>query len=157
VHALTRTCLEILLSAGWPVTIQTRSSLVVRDMDLLAEFDQIEVGLTITTDKDEIRKIFEPNSSRIPARIRALEKLKARGISTYAFVGPILPMDPEALAQRLEPVADEVLIDRMNYPRSIMPLLKRHGFEFILQHEFHMHVEKVFKDIFGPGKVSTCY
>ncbi len=154
---LTRKCLEILCEAGWPVTVQTKSSLILRDIDLLAGFEDIEVGITITTNREKTRKIFEPNASSIPARIRALEKLRGRGIPTYAFVGPILPMDPVALARRLEQAAEEILIDRMNYPRNIMQLLKKHGFEYILEDEFQQDVTRIFEDIFGKDRVSTCY
>jgi DNA repair photolyase len=154
---LTRGCLEILLEAGWPVTIQTKSSLILRDIDLLERFDEIEAGITVTTDQDSIRRMFEPYSSSIPARIRALEKMKAKGIPTYAFVGPILPMNPEGLAKRLKQAVDEVLIDKMNYPRLIQAFLAKQGLEYILEDEFHGYVKQVFDEMFGPNKICVVY
>ncbi|MFC1787059.1 radical SAM protein [Halobacteriota archaeon] len=68
-YELTRRCLEVLLKSGWPVTIQTKSPLVLRDLELLREFDEIEVGLTITTADENIRKIFEPKAPPIKQRI----------------------------------------------------------------------------------------
>jgi len=47
-YELTRRCLEILSKYGWPVTIQTKSPLVKRDLELLRTFNDIEAGLTIT-------------------------------------------------------------------------------------------------------------
>ena len=58
-YKLTRQCLEILAQNDWPVTIQTRSSLVLRDIDILKEGRYFEVGLTVTTADDSMRTLFE--------------------------------------------------------------------------------------------------
>jgi len=71
-YELTKKCLEILLERRWPATIQTKSPLVFRDMELLRKFNEIEVGLTITTADEKIREIFEPNSPSTKQRIEAL-------------------------------------------------------------------------------------
>ena len=49
-YKLTRQCLEVLLEYQFPVDILTKSPLVLRDMDIMEKFKEIEVGLTITTD-----------------------------------------------------------------------------------------------------------
>ena len=113
-YELTKTCLEILLKHGWPVTIQTKSPLVKRDLGLLGTFNDIEVGLTITTADENIREIFEPNSPAIDERIEALEKLHSAGLKTYAMIAPLLP-EAEGLVTLLSEKVDYVLIDRMNY------------------------------------------
>jgi DNA repair photolyase len=59
-YKLTVRCLEILLEHQWPVTIQTKSSLVLRDIEILEKFRDIEVGFSITTADEKIREIFEP-------------------------------------------------------------------------------------------------
>ena len=59
-YKLTRRCLEILLENQWPVTIQTKSSLVLRDIEILEKFKDIEIGFSITTTDEKIRKLFEP-------------------------------------------------------------------------------------------------
>ncbi|MBM4136400.1 MAG: radical SAM protein, partial [Nitrospira sp.] len=61
-YKLTRRCLEELLPYQFPVEILTKSPLVLRDMDIIKKFRDIEVGITITTDDERIRKIFEPNA-----------------------------------------------------------------------------------------------
>jgi len=114
-YRLTRQCLEILLRHQFPVDILTKSSLVLRDMDLIKKFKDMEVGITITTDDDEIKRIFEPQAPPISSRITTLKRLYENGIKTYVFIGPLLPMNPEALAERVSPYVDTVLIDRMNY------------------------------------------
>jgi DNA repair photolyase len=111
---LTRKCLEILAYNNWPVTIQTRSSLVLRDMDILKGAKDFEVGLTITTADDEIRKLFEPNAPSIKERLSTLDELHRSGIRTYAMIAPVLP-GAEALANALEGKVDYIIVDRMNY------------------------------------------
>lgn len=113
-YNLTRQCLEILAQNNWPVTIQTRSPLVLRDIDILKEMQSLEAGLSITTADDAIRKLFEPNASPISERINALAELHKAGIKTYAMVAPMLP-GAEKLAELLKGKIDFLLIDRMNY------------------------------------------
>lgn len=74
-YKLSRKCLEILADNNWPVIIQTRSSLFLRDMDILKGAKDCEVGLTITTADDEIRKLFEPNVPPIKERLNTLNEL----------------------------------------------------------------------------------
>jgi len=113
-YELTRQCVEILAQNNWPAVIQTRSSLVLRDIDILKEAKDFEVGLTVTTADDEIRKLFEPHAPPIPERLRTLDQLHQAGIKTYAMIAPILP-GAEALAKALAGKVDYVLVDRMNY------------------------------------------
>jgi len=113
-YKLTRKCLEILLENNWPVIIQTKSPLILRDLDLLRKFQNIEVGFTITTADERIKKIFEPKTSSIEERINALANLHRKGIKTYVMIAPILP-GVENLPVKLEGKVDYVLIDKMNY------------------------------------------
>ncbi len=66
----TRKRLAILEDEGWPVMVQTKSPLVLRDLDILKRADDIEVGFTITTADDKVRRIFEPGTPPIGARIQ---------------------------------------------------------------------------------------
>ncbi len=113
-YKLTRSCLEILAYNNWPVVIQTRSPLVLRDIDILKGAVNFEVGLTITTTDDEIRKLFEPYAPPIKERLNTLNELHRSGIRTYAMIAPILP-GAETLADALEGKIDYIIIDRMNY------------------------------------------
>lgn len=113
-YRLTRKCLEILLHHDWPVTVQTKSPLVFRDADILKGKDNLEVGLSVTTGDDRMRKLFEPNAPPIVERIKALEQLHLAGTRTFAMIAPMLP-GAEGLAAALTGKVDYVLIDRMNY------------------------------------------
>jgi DNA repair photolyase len=113
-YQLTRQCLEILAQNDWPVVIQTRSPLVLRDMDILQKGKFFEVGFSVTTADDAIRKLFEPNAPSIQERLRALDELHRAGIRTYAMIAPMLP-GAEDLPALLAGKIDRVLWDRMNY------------------------------------------
>jgi len=113
-YELTKQCLEILQENNWPVAIQTKSPLVLRDLGLLKKFQEIEVGFTITTDDEEIRKIFEPRTAPINERIETLDRLHQKGIKTYAMIAPFLPK-AEGLVVKLKGKVDYVIIDKMNY------------------------------------------
>lgn len=113
-YALTQKCLEILLSRNWPVTIQTKSPLVLRDMEILARSKDVEVGFSIATADEEIKNIFEPKAPPLKERIHALESLHAGGITTYAMIAPVLP-GAVHLADELAGKVDYVLVDRLNY------------------------------------------
>ena len=113
-YQLTRQCLEILAQNNWPVVVQTRSPLVLRDLDILKEGSDFEVGLSIPTADDSIRKLFEPNAPPIDSRVRALDQMHQAGIRTYVMIAPMLP-GAEGLAEILAGKVDHVIIDRMNY------------------------------------------
>ncbi len=61
-YRLTRQCLEILAGNRWPVVVQTRSPLVLRDLDIIRGARDFEVGLSVTTADDRIRELFEPSA-----------------------------------------------------------------------------------------------
>jgi DNA repair photolyase len=126
-YKLTRKCLEILAQNDWPVIIQTRSPLVLRDVDILKEARNFEVGLTITTAEDNIRKLFEPSAPSIMERLRTLDELHRSGIKTYAMIAPILP-GAEGLVKTLGGKVDYILVDRMNYNYADW-VYKRNGLE----------------------------
>jgi len=135
-YKLTRRCLEILLDYQFPINILTRSSLCLRDIDLFKKFNEIEVGVTITTNDDNIRRIFEPRSPSIQLRIDALKSLQQENIKTYAFIGPILPLDPLKLVEMLKGIVNEILIDRMNYTNRIKRVYEREGLNLYLEDRY---------------------
>jgi DNA repair photolyase len=133
-YRLTRKCLEILFRNQWPVTIQTRSPLVLRDIDVFKGAADVEVGLTITTADDSIRKLFEPDAPAIKDRVHALDELHRAGNSTYAMIAPVLP-GAERLPELLEGKIDAVIIDRMNYHYSDW-IYRKYGIEDKLSDDF---------------------
>jgi DNA repair photolyase len=133
-YRLTRQCLEILAHNTWPVIIQTRSPLVLRDMDIIRDARDFEVGFSITTADEKIRELFEPNAPPIIDRIQALGELHKAGIRTYAMIAPVLP-GAEGLAALLKGKVDYLLIDRMNYHYADW-VYKKYGLEDYLTDEY---------------------
>jgi DNA repair photolyase len=117
-YGITRSLLEVLVDHDFPVQILTKSFLVTRDFDLLSRFDEVEVGLTITSLDEKVRRAFEPGASPIEKRLDALELFSDGGIPTYAFLGPLLPFlsEPgfEDLLNRLAESVSRVIVDRLN-------------------------------------------
>jgi len=135
-HALTRRCLEILSKHGWPVTILTKSNLVLRDIELLRKFNGLEVTLSIATADEKMRQLFEPNSPSLKERIETLLKLHSEGIRTSAMIAPMLP-EADGLADQLRGKVDNVLIDRMNYHYADW-VYKTHGLEYAMTEDFFL-------------------
>ena len=109
--ALTRGILEALLPYQPRVLIQTRGPLVVRDIDVLSQFQAVRVNMSIPTDSEEIRQAFEPKAPPLERRWEALAKIKAAGIPVGICVTPMLPLaDPEAFVERLVEFEPDVVV-----------------------------------------------
>jgi DNA repair photolyase len=150
-HELTKKCLEVLSKHAWPVTVQTKSPLVNRDVDLLRRIKDVEVGLTITTADDGIRKIFEPNSPSIQERVETLMKLRSAGIRTFAMIAPLLPK-AEGLVPQLTGKVDHVLVDRMNYHYADW-VYRKFKLEYAMTDDFFASEKKEFATAFEKMRV----
>jgi DNA repair photolyase len=158
-YKLTRGCLEALLEHQFSVSILTRSPLCLRDIDLFKQFKNIDVGFSITTHDDNIKKIFEPHSPSIQSRIEALRTLRQEKIGTYVFIGPMLPLDPKPLVKMLDGLIDEVLIDQMNYTNKVKALYRKNKLDKYLEEDYFHYVGMELKEAFekkGIG-VSMCF
>lgn len=137
---LTRACLEALLEVQFPVDVLTRSPLCLRDLDLFEKFREFSAGFSLGTDDDSLRALFEPRAPSIQCRVSALRTLHAAGIRTYAFLGPLLPLDPERLVDMLSGCVDSVLIDRMNYGSRIAWLYRKQRLEKYLSDSYFSEI-----------------
>ena len=154
-YQLTRKCLEALLETQFSVNLLTRSFLCLRDMDLFKQFRNIEVGLSITTHDERIRKMFEPNSPSIQSRVNTLRTLRQEKIETYAFLGPMLPLDPKPMVAMLDGLVDEVLIDRMNYPNKVKAIYRQAKLEKYLEENYFHLVGMELKERFEKKGVAV--
>ncbi len=87
-YGITRRCLEVLRRNGFPVSVLTRSPLVLRDLPLLRKLDWVKVGMSITT--VPVRQ-FEPGVPPLQRRIATLKKLAEAGIPTWVSLAPVIP------------------------------------------------------------------
>ncbi len=84
------------------LVIQTRSALVTRDIDLFKQFKHIQVNMTVTTDSEKVRKVFEPYCPGNKQRIKAIKEIHQAGIQSCITMTPLLPVDnPENFAEEL--------------------------------------------------------
>lgn len=119
---LTRDILGAILTSGVQprLTIQTRSPLVVRDIDLLKRFERLRVNVTVTTDSEPVRLRYEPRCPSIRVRLKTLRHLKADGIKTGVSISPMLPIgDVQEFGDRLAELnADEYVTQYLKPGRS---------------------------------------
>jgi DNA repair photolyase len=117
--------LEALLTAPPQVfALQTRGPLVLRDLDrlkALAKRTTLRVSFSVTTNRDEVRRLYEPRCAPIAERLEVIRKLREAGIETYATLAPLLPCDPEELVQLAIAASGRDLIGDPLHIRSAKP------------------------------------
>lgn len=90
---LTRSILNELLKYHEPrLVIQTRSPLIIRDIDILQKFKTVQVNMTVTTDSEEVRKAFEPLCPSNKLRLKAIKEINSAGIQSCITMTPLLPV-----------------------------------------------------------------
>jgi DNA repair photolyase len=117
---VTRKCLMEIIRHDNPISILTKSDLVVRDIELISATRRPEVGMTITAVDDKVSQAFEPGAPLPSRRLEALRLLTDAGLNTYAMVGPVLPMLSEADLKELVHAivhtgTKRLMVDRMRY------------------------------------------
>jgi len=108
---LTRGILETLAPHQPRLLIQTRGPLVVRDLDVLAEFHCLRVNISIPTDSERVRQAFEPKAPPLERRWAAAQEVRAAGISVGLCLTPLLPLaDPDRFIDRVCEFRADVLV-----------------------------------------------
>ena len=128
---LTRQALQLLLEAGHRVRIQTRSSLVERDFDILvAHRDQVLLGTSLPYLDDTLSRVLEPKASSPSRRLITMEKARELNIAVYVAIAPFMPFHSveefEQILQRvllLEP--KEVFCEVLNPKGDNLLMMKR--------------------------------
>lgn len=112
-QCVTKRCLEAIRDSGrpWPTLILTRSTLMERDVELMASLPAAWAGVSLPTVDDEVRKHFEPRASSIPERLKLLETLRNAGVKTVAVVQPLFAGPLDELADTLAELVDGVSWD----------------------------------------------
>ena len=91
---VTRDILEVLTRCRHPVTVITKSALVLRDLDLLTDLARdglTGVGVSITTLDVELKRVMEPQAASPHARLEALRRLNEAGVPAGVMVAPVIP------------------------------------------------------------------
>lgn len=143
---VTRACLEVLGEARNPVSIITKSHLVTRDADLLAElatFDAARVTLSVTTLRNEVHRAMEPRAAIPARRLRAIRELAEAGIPVGVNVAPVVPgLTEHEMADILE-AAVAAGATRAGYILLRLPFGVKDLFVEWLEHHFPDRRDKV--------------
>lgn len=115
---LTRKCLLEISRHDNPISILTKSDLVLRDLELILATKRPEVGITLTCMDEGLARRIEPGAPSPRRRIAALGELSRSGVNRYAMIGPVLPfLEEHELTDILNEVravgCERVMVDRL--------------------------------------------
>ena len=122
---LTRRLLVVLLRYRHPVTIVTKGSLILRDLDLLAELASqrlAAVMISLTTLDDELKRTLEPRAAAPKARLRAIRVLREAGVPVGVLCSPMIPMINDSELERLLEAAKDAGAQSAAYMMLRLPL-----------------------------------
>ena len=143
---LTRQALEVLLRFRHPVSIVTKSALILRDLDLLAELaadNLVNVAFSLTTLNDDLKRILEPRAATGQARLKAMASLHGRGVPVQVLTAPIIPMINDGELEQMLQAAREAGAQSAGYVLLRLPLEVAGLFEDWLQRHFPQRASHV--------------
>lgn len=139
-HCITQSILKQLADIDCAVNISTKSSLILRDIDLLKRFRNLTVSVSINTLDEDFRKDMD-NASSIADRLNTLKVLHENGIYTVLFMSPIFPMitDFQKIIENSYSYVDEYWFENLNlrgnYKKTILEYIKLKYPQFVKQYE----------------------
>ncbi len=107
---ITRQILEVLAECKHPLSIVTKSALIERDLDLLAQLardDLVQVFISVTTLDAEIARKLEPRASSPRRRLQAIERLNEAGVPCGVLVAPVIPFLTDAELENILQITHE--------------------------------------------------
>ncbi len=123
-HRLTRGVLEVLARCRHPVGIVTKSSLVLRDQDILsgmAAYGLVKVAISLTTLDPELARRIEPRAPHPQKRLAAIRGLAGAGVPVMAIVAPIIPSLNDHEIEAMLEAAREAGATEANYVLLRLP------------------------------------
>lgn len=152
---VTRAVLEVLAETRHPVAITTRSALVERDIDLLADMAReglASVFLSITTFDTDLKRRLEPRAASSTARLATMRALSAAGIPVGVMAAPMIPAVNDSELEEILERATEAGARRAGYsllrlPHEVKDLFR----EWLQQHmpDRAAHVMSLIQDARG--------
>ena len=146
----TRSLLEQLLGSGIRLSIQTKSDLVLRDIDLIKTFPDARVGFSINTLDEDFKNDMDKAVS-IERRIAAMKILHDEGIRTTCFISPIFPgiTDCKDIIDRVKGFCNLVWLENLNlrgsYRGVIMDYIREKHPELVpLYDEIYVHGSRLY-------------
>ena len=152
-YCRTRSLLEELQGGGVKLSIQTKSDLVLRDMDLIKSFPDARVGFSINT-LDESFKDDMDKAVSIERRLKAMKTLHDNGIRTTCFISPIFPgiTDVKAIIETVKNQCNLIWLENLNlrgsYKTVIMDYISEKYPQFVqLYNEIYKNGRKEYWEL----------
>ncbi len=125
-YKLTRRIIKKLIPLKPSLGILTKSNLVLRDLDLIKQFDQAEIGFSFSSLDENLRRLVEPGASSITSRLNALREVHNEGIKTYVFTSPVLPFltDWKDIIRTTRNCADYFMFENLNVTGTVWGCVK---------------------------------
>lgn len=145
-HQLSRQLLKVLLQHRHPLTITTRSALILRDLDLITELARhrlVRVFISFTTLEPDLKRIMEPRAASPGTRLRVIRSLRAAEIPVGIITAPMIPMINDMELERLLKAGFEAGATSAGYTLLRLPLEVRPLFEQWLSEHFPERAEHV--------------
>lgn len=135
---VTRSILEVLNRCHHPVAIITKSALIERDIDIIADMasrNLAKVAISLTTLKPELKRTLEPRTGSPQARLRVIKKLSEAGVSVRVMAAPMIPMINDIEMEKILAAAADVGARYASYvlirlPHEVKDLFK----EWLAEH-----------------------
>ncbi len=143
---ITRQVLEMLAECNHPVSIVTKSSLVERDIDLLAamaEQNLAEVHLSVTTLDRNLARRMEPRATAPQRRLETLRRLSEAGIPTGVLFAPVIPFLNDSAMETVLEQAAEAGVAYAGYVLLRLPHELKELFQEWLQHHEPLKADRV--------------
>ena len=150
IYRRTREILEQLKGSGVKITIQTKSDLVLRDLDLIKSFPDARVGFSVNTLDEKFKNDMDKSVS-IERRLYAMKRLYDAGIRTTCFISPIFPdiTDVKAIIERVKKQCNLIWLENLNlrgdYKKVILNYIKeKHSKLMPLYTEIYRHGNRLY-------------
>ncbi|ANL26771.1 radical SAM domain-containing protein [Rhizobium phaseoli] len=150
-----RGILEVLNKANHPVSIVTKSAMILRDLDILQEMaakNLVRVGISVTTLDRKLARTMEPRAATPPRRLETIHTLSEAGIQTAVMAAPLIPaLNDHELERILESAkaagAVEASYVILRLPLEVSPLFR----DWLLQHypDRYRHVMSLVRSMRG--------
>ncbi|WP_232787508.1 PA0069 family radical SAM protein [Spongiibacter nanhainus] len=155
---VTRRLLEVALRFKQPISIITKSALILRDLDLLramAEHNLVHVAISVTTLDKALKRQLEPRASSGESRLRTIRELRAAGVPVSVLIAPVIPLLNERELEQIVAAVAEAGAQSASYiplrlPHEVAPLF----IDWLYQHfpQRAGHILSRLKDI-GGGRL----
>jgi len=142
----TRAVLEVLLAHRHPVTVVTKGSLILRDLDLLGELAQLNlttVFVSLTTLDPDLKRLLEPRAAAPRARLRTIRDLAGAGVPVGVLLAPMIPALNDHEVERLLEAAAESGASRAAFMPLRLPRELGQLFEQWLREHYPLRADRV--------------